>query len=268
MHPNTTMTQFVLPGPKNANDWVDGAGGRHSSIDDDTDMMMDVVVYDVEELSATSNQEATKVFEQWLSDNDHVGISTVTTTTSATTSSSSTYSHSGSSSLHSEDELAIMEIDEQIGSNLLRDDVFGGGCGGGGFGDSHDSSYSSTDPFGDFCETNSLFPPMVEVQSYSGSGEMVDSFLQIPLPAATLATPPPGPPSLLMEDAKYQEVLKKLEASMKRSQETRKSLTMKTDKTAKYGRTKSVSGVLSSIETSSRRLQTYLHHATHCAHAA
>ena len=61
-----------------------------------------------------------------------------------------------------------------------------------------------------------------------------------------------------VHDERYQEVLKKLTESMKRSQETRKSLTMKTPKTEKYDRTTSVTGVLSSIENSSRQLQTYL----------
>lgn len=64
--------------------------------------------------------------------------------------------------------------------------------------------------------------------------------------------------SSLPFEARYQATLKKLQESMKRSQETRKSLTMKTTKTEKYARNQSVSGVLSSIEVSSRQLQHYL----------
>ena len=65
-------------------------------------------------------------------------------------------------------------------------------------------------------------------------------------------------PQPIMDQERYQEILKKLEASMKRSQETRKSLTMKTPKTEEYNRSSSVTGVLSSIETSSKQLQTFL----------
>ena len=52
----------------------------------------------------------------------------------------------------------------------------------------------------------------------------------------------------------YQGILKTLEASMKRSQETRKSLTMKTPKTEEYNRSGIVTDALSSIENSSRQL--------------
>src|SRR6056300_1631281 len=58
--------------------------------DHDTEMLND------EELSATSNEEASKVLEQWQADQDQ--------------------------------DLEIMEVDEQIGSNLLGDDIFGTPC--------------------------------------------------------------------------------------------------------------------------------------------
>ena len=64
--------------------------------------------------------------------------------------------------------------------------------------------------------------------------------------------------SSLPFEERYRLTLQKLQESMKRSQETRKSLKMKTNKTEKYARTKSVSGVLSSIEKSTDQLQSYL----------
>ena len=57
---------------------------------------------------------------------------------------------------------------------------------------------------------------------------------------------------------KYKESLKNLSESMKRSQETRMSLTWKTPKTAKYERSMSVSGVVNSTEASSSQLRALL----------
>jgi hypothetical protein len=158
--------------------------------DHDTDMMND------EELSATSNEEASKVLEQWQADQD--------------------------------EDLEIMEVDEQIGSNLLGDDIFGATCA------------SPTGPLEELVlmtieDDDRFFAPLLD--------EMASSS---------------GPPSYLPFEARYQDTLKNLQESMLRSQETRKSLTMKTTKTEKYERTHSVSGVLSSIEVSSRQLQGYL----------
>lgn len=242
---------------------------------------------ELEVLSTTSNQEATMVFEQWLYDCDSNsgcngngnGTAAVSYSSSSTTAisfnpsdtSSSSSSSTTSTSLHNsdDDEIALMEIDEQIGSNFLRDDVFGGGCNGGT--GTCDDDVAAFDNFnfpsaGSADDDDVFFPPLVEFQF--GGSDIEDAFLQVTPPStSTLTTPPPGPPSPLIEDARYQEVLKKLEASMKRSRETRKSLTMKTDKTFKYNRTESVSGVLSSIERSSRQLQTILK-SVHCARSA
>jgi hypothetical protein len=66
---------------------------------------------------------------------------------------------------------------------------------------------------------------------------------------------PPPPEGM---DEVFQESLEKLIQSMKRSQETRKCLRMKTVKTEKYPRRASVSKVLSSIELSSRQIDSYL----------
>jgi hypothetical protein len=159
-----------------------------------------------EELSATSREEACKVFEQWQSDHEQ-----------------------------EEQDLDIMEVDEQIGSNLLGEDIFGSPC------------LSPTGPLEELVymnieeEDERFFAPLDlsdELRSSTGSGS--DASRSHPF------------------DERYQASLKKLQESMKRSQETRKSLTMKTPKTEEYPRTKSVSGVLSSIEMSSHQLQNYL----------
>jgi hypothetical protein len=73
---------------------------------------------------------------------------------------------------------------------------------------------------------------------------------------STSTDDPPPPPEGMDED--FQESLEKLMQSMKRSQETRKCLRMKTDKTEKYPRRASVSQVLNSIELSSRQIDSYL----------
>eukprot|EP00934_Nitzschia_sp_Nitz4_P003957 Nitzschia sp. Nitz4//scaffold117_size69655//3111//3668//NITZ4_006014-RA/size69655-processed-gene-0.34-mRNA-1//-1//CDS//3329533621//3947//frame0 len=151
-----------------------------------------------EELSATSNEEASKVLEQWQADQD--------------------------------EDLGIMEVDEQIGSNLLGDEIFGASC------------PSPTGPLEELVLLNlddhdsRLFAPLL------------DEAAAVSCASATT----------LPFEARYQETLKKLQESMRRSQETRTCLTMKTPKTEKYARNQSVSGVLSSIEVSSHQLQCYL----------
>jgi len=63
--------------------------------------------------------------------------------------------------------------------------------------------------------------------------------------------------SSLPFDERYKATLSKLQESMKRSQETRKSLKIKTTKIQDY-ETRNLSGVLSSIERSTEQLQDYL----------
>jgi CTP-dependent riboflavin kinase len=60
--------------------------------------------------------------------------------------------------------------------------------------------------------------------------------------------------SSLPFEERYKVTLEKLAESMKRSQDTRKCLTMKTPKTDEYPRTTSVSGVITSIEKSTQEL--------------
>lgn len=130
------------------------------------------------------------------------------------------------------EDLDIMEVDEQIGqigSNLLSsldDDIF------------HDPCVS---PAG----------PLEELNLMTFEEEDVDRF------SLSLFEEEDKTSSLPFEE-RYKATLSKLAESMKRSQETRMSLKMKTPKTVEYERSKSVSGVLTSIEKSSQQLQGYL----------
>jgi hypothetical protein len=164
--------------------------------DHDTEMLND------EELSATSNEEASKVLEQWQADQE-------------------------------DQDLELMEVDEQIGSNLLGDDIFGEPC---------------VSPTG----------PLEELVLMTIDDDDDDDRFFAPLLDSDEPAPNSKATSSLPFEERYQATLKKLEESMMRSQETRKSLSMKTTKTETYERVKSVSGVLTSIETSSRQLNTYL----------
>jgi hypothetical protein len=161
--------------------------------DQSNDMMND------EELSASSHEEASKVFEQWQTDDqDH--------------------------------DLDIMEVDEQIGSNLLGDEIF------------QDHCLSPTGPLEEIiCMSMNIDDDDVDRFSLSLLiGNDDDTISSLPF------------------DERYAATLKKLSESMKRSQETRKSLKMKTPKTEKYTRSNSVKGVVSSIEKSTQQLQVYL----------
>ena len=161
--------------------------------DHDNEMLND------EELSAISHEEATKVLEQWQADQDQ--------------------------------DLDIMEVDEQIGSNLLGDEIFDAPC------------VSPTGPLEELVYMN------IEDDDDRFFAPLIDCLDDI---HSSLST------SSLPFEERYHATLKKLQESMKRSQETRKSLVMKTVKTETYSRQKSVSGVLSSIEMSSHQLQKYL----------
>lgn len=162
--------------------------------DHDTEMLND------EELSATSNEEASKVLEQWQADQDQ--------------------------------DLEIMEVDEQIGSNLLGEDIFDEPC---------------LSPTG----------PLEELVLMNIEDDDDDRFFAPLLDSVDDSCSPISTASLSFEE-RYKETLKKLQESMIRSQETRKSLSMQTTKTERYARNQSVNGVLSSIEVSSRQLQSYL----------
>ena len=68
--------------------------------------------------------------------------------------------------------------------------------------------------------------------------------------------------SFLPADQRYQASLEKLSESMKKSQETRKSLRIKTSETIGYSRWNAISETVSSIEKSTQQLQQYLKHKT------
>ncbi|CAB9503853.1 expressed unknown protein [Seminavis robusta] len=73
-----------------------------------------------------------------------------------------------------------------------------------------------------------------------------------------MVTAPATSTSFLPYDQRYQATLDKLAESMKKSQETRKSLRIKTCETMEYSRWNTVSGTLTSIEKSTQQLQQYL----------
>ena len=140
------------------------------------------------------------------------------------------------------DDLDIMEVDEQIGSNLLfnDDEIF--------------VSDPCVSPTG----------PLEELTMLKFEEEDLDRFSLAFLdfndesPTTTYDGDMNGTTKPLPFEERYKSTLSKLAESMKRSQETRKSLQMKTTKTTNYQRSNSVTGVISSIEMSSQQLQVYL----------
>lgn len=154
----------------------------------DTSMLVE------EEPSNTNLEGSDKIFDQWKSEACSV-----------------------------EEELDIMEVDEQIGSNLLGEDIFPDPC------------MSPTGPLEEIVLMN------LEEQDLD---RFSLSFLE--------------DNDTLPFEERYKATLSKLAESMRRSQETRKSLQMTTSHTKDYSRNSSVSGVISSIEKSSQQLQGYL----------
>ena len=140
------------------------------------------------------------------------------------------------------DELEIMEVDEQIGSNLLfnDDEIF----------------------VADLCVSPT--GPLEELTMLRFDEEDLDRFSLAFLdftdesPTTTNDSDDMNTDKQVPFEERYKSTLSKLAESMKRSQETRKSLQMKTPKTNNYQRSNSVTGVISSIEMSSQQLQVYL----------
>jgi hypothetical protein len=162
---------------------------------------VDVVMQD-EELSAISHEEATKVLEQWQTEED--------------------------------EEMRLMELDEQLGSNLLNDTIFG------------DAAICCDSPVGPIEELAMIdMDDTVAAQFFIPREESLSSGSSASSNGVDLSE-------------EYKENLRKLSESMNRSRETRMSLTMKSPRTEKYARSYSVCGVLSSIEKSSEQLQAYL----------
>jgi len=122
----------------------------------------------------------------------------------------------------------IMEVEQQI--NLLEDDLF------------QDPCVSPTGPLEE----------LMTMELDDDDAPFLDFFEDCPPTTITLDST-----SSLPFDERYKATLSKLQESMRRSQETRKSLKIKTTKTQDY-ETRNLSGVLSSIERSTEQLQDYL----------
>ena len=234
----------------------------------DTQMM---VVDDDETESPNTVQAASKVLEQWLSDGQHEPNQRIEDNDIDCEASHNPITPCDSTASLSEGSddgatLSLMEIDKEIGNNLLGDEVFGVSSGGEQLhlGCSLPNPTFEDSTFVDFSvsmpalndnmsdDERRFLAPLMEdttttTMDYDAGFVTTDD-----------GSPSTTSPSPILNQERYQEIFKKLEASMKRSQETRKSLTMKTSKTKKYTRRESVTGVLSSIESSSRQLQSLL----------
>ena len=215
-------------------------------------------------LSKTSHQEASKVMEEWRCDHHHphhYHAMTTTTTTMVSTTVTPAVSDNDEDSCNMQEDMAIlMEVDEEIGSNFLNEDVFGGGaaaCAAVVQQQHHvhvlpepygvmNHFHGYHDPDGD--DERSLAPLLDEDRQDAVVMALDEMSTETTTTSTTIAVDDPE---------QYQKLLEKLVESMKRSEETRKSLTMKTPKTEKYGRSKTVSGDLSSIEKSSKQLKDY-----------
>eukprot|EP00527_Entomoneis_sp_CCMP2396_P007429 CAMPEP_0198153304 /NCGR_PEP_ID=MMETSP1443-20131203/63538_1 /TAXON_ID=186043 /ORGANISM="Entomoneis sp., Strain CCMP2396" /LENGTH=183 /DNA_ID=CAMNT_0043819591 /DNA_START=52 /DNA_END=603 /DNA_ORIENTATION=+ len=162
-----------------------------------------------EESSATSSEEASKVFEQWQTEDDG--------------------------------EMDMMDLDDRIDSNLSGDEI----------------------AFIDFCPSPTT--PMDELNyMHFGDRDMEKYSLNLVDITSDDEEEDSDKTSSLSFQQRYEATLQKLADSMKRSQETRKSLVMRTKQTEHYARSPVVSGVVESIETSSRQLRTYLKEARAC----
>ena len=131
-------------------------------------------------------------------------------------------------SVSSPDDMDIMEVDQQI--NLLEDDLL------------YDPCVSPTGPLEE----------LISMQLDEGDAPFLNLFEDNTPPTTTVDNT-----SSLPFEERYKATLTKLQESMKRSQETRMSLKMKTPKTAHY-EARNLQGVLSSIEQSTEQLQDYL----------
>jgi len=129
----------------------------------------------------------------------------------------------------------IMRVDEQIGTDFLDAAIF-------------------SDPAG--CCISPVGPIEELVLTGFEDEELENIFLPVKS-SSSLASSADSANSPEFNE-QYQATLQKLAESMKRSHETRKSLTMITPKTEKYSRSTSVTGVVSSTEKSSEQLQAIL----------
>lgn len=141
----------------------------------------------------------------------------------------------------------LLEIDRQIGSRFLDAELFGA-----------ESGPYCESPIGpveelliqfDKNEHHQFLAPflMSESDAEDADAMMMDDEEE----------DEPDTVGLSFEE-RYKATLQKLAFSMKKSQETRKSLTMKTTKTEQYDRLASVKKILTSVATSSDQVQSYV----------
>jgi hypothetical protein len=256
--------------------------GANSSVvsedDDHMDMLDDdMTMLDIGDhvtLSATSHQEASQVLQQWKSDHHGMMEDTFLVITSSTPTKGAAGVAAAAAAISDNDEdhipedmAILMEVDEAIGSNFLNEEVFGGGactavgpipaaaagdpfCPSpmGPLDEFHGASFGAY-YYGYYDDDERSLAPFLDEDGQDAVVMALDSVLE----DETMTSAEPN-----VDPEQYRKLLEKLVESMKKSEETRKSLTMKTPKTEKYSRSKTVSGVLTSIEKSSRQLQNYL----------
>jgi hypothetical protein len=223
-------------------------------------------------LSATSHQEASKVLEEWQSDDSVVEVvppSPCTGTIFDLSSVAAVSDNDEDDEDIPEDIATLMEVDEEIGSNFLNEEVFGGVGPPSVFVPTY--CISPTGPleevngyyYGNGCkdspfiveeDDDRLLAPLLDEEDHEAVVMALDSVLVEVITFQNINFDPNAP----FDEERYKKVHETLAESMKKTQETRKCLSMKTAKTEKYSRSKTVSGVISSIEKSSRQVEKYL----------
>jgi hypothetical protein len=147
----------------------------------------------------------------------------------------------------------ILEIDRQIGSRFLDADLFGGALCDSPIGPMEELfQFERQDVDDDRHHHHHLFfAPFLPDDFMTDDEEDSDSIIAKEQEEAidTIG---------LSFEERYKATLQKLAFSMKKSQETRKSLTMQTAKTEKYDRLATVKKILSCVATSSDQVQNYV----------
>lgn len=133
----------------------------------------------------------------------------------------------------------LLEIDRQIGSRFLDAELFGGAPCESPIGPVEEFLQLERDDHQQFLAP---FLPDEFMSDDEDDDEMKEE-------ADTVG---------LSFEERYKATLQKLAFSMKKSQESRKSLTMQTTKTEKYDRLASVKKILSSVASSSDQVQNYV----------
>ncbi|KAG7368141.1 hypothetical protein IV203_030884 [Nitzschia inconspicua] len=136
----------------------------------------------------------------------------------------------------------ILEIDRQIGSRFLDVELFGGAPCESPIGPVEELFHLDKDD-----EHEQFLTPFLPDDFMSDSEDDDSSMMEEETDTFSLSF-----------DERYKTTLQKLAFTIQKSQETRKSLTMKTTKTEKYHRLASVKKILSSVASSSDQVQNYV----------